>query len=210
MEKRKPSHIFVLVVSLLAATAGISITAVAADQKNVRPTRTPTNANGAEVPRQYVIGAGDVLQISVWKEPDASVPSVVVRSDGAISIPLIREVHAAGLTPRQLEEALGEKFNQIIRDADVTVLVKEIHSEKIYMLGAVKKEGPISMTAPMTVLQAIAEAGGLTDYAKRNKVYVLRNDSTKQIKIPCDYDAAMKGNPQFNIQLKPGDTIVVP
>lgn len=201
---------FLLVAPWLIAAAALPGPIAAADPKIVRPGKAPDEASASTGPRQYVIGAGDLLQISVWKEPDASVPSVVVRSDGAISIPLVKEVQAAGLTPRQLENVLTEMFKQIIRDVDVTVLVKEIHSEKVYMLGAVKKEGPISMMAPMTALQAIAEAGGLTDYAKRNKIYVLRNESTRQIKIPCDYDAAMKGNPQFNIQLRPGDTIVVP
>ena len=202
--------LFLAIGMSLAANIFLPERAIAGDPKINRAPAAMEEAKGIEGPRQYVIGAGDLLQISVWKEPDASVPGVVVRSDGAISIPLVKEVHAAGLTPAQLEAVLTERFRQLIREVDVTVLVKEIHSEKIYMLGAVKKEGPIPMTAPVTVLQAIAEAGGLTDYAKRSRIYVLRNEGAKQIRIPCDYGAAMKGNPQFNIQLRPGDTIVVP
>jgi polysaccharide export outer membrane protein len=210
MSYMRKLYVFGLSGLSLITLAVLPNKAAAADPKIIRAAKTTDETKGVDVPRQYVIGAGDLLQISVWKEPDASVPNVVVRSDGAISIPLIKEVHAAGLTPRQLEELLTERFKRVIREVDVTVLVKEIHSEKVYMLGAVKKEGPISMTAPMTVLQAIAEAGGLTDYARRSKVYVLRNESRQQIKIPCDYEAAMKGNPHYNIQLEPGDTVVVP
>ena len=159
----------------------------------------------------YTIGPADVLQINVWKEPEASVTATVVRSDGVISLPLIREVPVAGLTTRELEELLKQKFAQYIRNADVTVVVKEIHSQKIYLVGAVKKEGPIPLQTPLTVLQAISEGGGLTDYAKRNKIYLLRQESAKQVRIPFDYPAVIKGQrTEQNILMRPGDTIVVP
>jgi len=159
----------------------------------------------------YTIGPADVLQINVWKEPEASVTATVVRSDGVISLPLIRGVPVAGLTTRELEELLKQKFAQYIRNADVTVVVKEIHSQKIYLVGAVKKEGPIPLQTPLTVLQAISEGGGLTDYAKRNKIYLLRQESAKQVRIPFDYPAVIKGQrTEQNILMRPGDTIVVP
>jgi polysaccharide export outer membrane protein len=159
----------------------------------------------------YTIGPGDVLQVNVYKEPDASIAAVSVRSDGAISLPLIREVVAAGLTPRQLEAKITEQLGELIKDPDVTVLVKEVHSEKIYVIGAVRKEAPISLVGPMTVLQAIAEAGGLNDYAKRSKIYILRRQGGQQARLPFDYKAVIRGeHSEQNILLRAGDTVVVP
>jgi polysaccharide export outer membrane protein len=173
-----------------------------------------TKGPATEAPRpshSYVIGPGDVLQIIVAKEPEASAPVVVVRSDGMISLPLLKEVSAAGLTPRELEKLITQSLSKLIRDADVTVLVKEIHSEKIYMIGALRREGPIVMAGPMTVLQAISEAGGFTDYAKRSRIYVLRQDHGKQMRYPFDYNAVIRGDhPEENITLQPGDSVVVP
>jgi len=160
---------------------------------------------------RYVIGAGDVLQIDVWKEPEASVASIAVRSDGVITVPLLRELPVAGMTTGELEKLLTEKYSKLIRDANVSVIVKEIHSEKIYLIGAVRKEGSIVMKSPLNVLQAIAESGGLTDYAKRSKIYILRGDRGHQERIPFDYEAVLKGQKiEQNIVLRPGDTVVVP
>lgn len=166
---------------------------------------------GVPAPEGYRIGSGDVLQIVVWKEPDASVPTTVVRADGKITMPLIKEVEAAGLTPAELEKVLTEKLSSFIRGADVTVVAKEINSLKAYLVGAVKKEGPVQLRAQMTVLKAINEAGGLTDYAKRRKIYILRSENGKEIRLPFDYQAVIKGeNMRQNIVLRPDDTIVVP
>lgn len=163
------------------------------------------------VPEGYRIGAGDVLQIVVWKEPDASVPSTIVRADGKISIPLIKEVDVLGVTPAELEKMLTERISRLIHGADVTVIVKEIHSRKVYMVGALKKEGPVPLPASMTVLQAINAAGGLTEYAKRKKIYILRNEKGRQLRLPFDYQAVIKGErTEQNILLRPDDTIVVP
>jgi polysaccharide export outer membrane protein len=163
------------------------------------------------LPDKYRIGAGDVLQIAVWKEPDASVPQAVVRADGKISMPLIKEVDVVGLTPAELEKTLAEKLSKLINGPDVTVVAKEIHSLKVYLAGAVRKEGPVPLLHPMTVLQAINEAGGLTDYAKRRKIYILRQESGKQTRLPFDYQAVIKGEqPSQNILVMPNDMIVVP
>jgi polysaccharide biosynthesis/export protein len=160
---------------------------------------------------RYVIGPGDVLAINVWKEPEASLPSVVVRPDGFISVPMVKEVEAAGLTPVELEKELSTKFAHFFREADISVIVKEVHSEKVYLIGAVKKEGPITVKAPLTVLQAVAEAGGLTDYAKRGKIYILRRENGKEVRLPFDYSAVIQGKrSEQNIVLLPGDTVVVP
>jgi polysaccharide export outer membrane protein len=159
----------------------------------------------------YRIGAGDVLQIVVWKEPDVSVPSTVVRTDGKISLPLIKEVDALGLTPSELEQKLTARISKLIHGADVTVIVKEIHSRKVYLLGGLKNEGPVPLPASMNVLQAINAAGGLTEYAKRKKIYILRNEHGKQLRLPFDYQAVIKGERmEQNILLRPDDTIVVP
>ena len=174
------------------------------------PAKTPATLDRG-VPENYQIGAGDVLQISVWKEPDASVPSVVVRPDGRITMPMLKEVPVIGMTPAEAEKAITDKLVNFISAADVTVIVKEINSKKVYVVGAVKKEGPISYTYRMTILQALSEAGGLTDYAKKKKIYVLRHEGGRDYQLPFDYDAALRGERmELNIPLMPGDTLVVP
>jgi polysaccharide export outer membrane protein len=163
------------------------------------------------VPDDYQIGAGDVIQVNVWKEPDASIPTAVVRPDGKISLPLVKEVSVVGLTPKQAETVITAKLGQFINGADVTVVVSEINSKKVYLVGAVKKEGPLAYTYRMSVMQAISEGGGLTDYAKRKKIYVLRTENGRQFRLPFNYDAVLKGERmELNIPLLPGDTVVIP
>jgi polysaccharide export outer membrane protein len=166
------------------------------------------------VPYDYRIGAGDVLHISVWKEPDASDPSVVVRPDGKITVPLLKEVEVAGLTPTEVEKVIATGLGKVLKEvseSDVTVVVTGIQSKKIYAIGAVKKEGPIAYTYRMSIMQAISEAGGLTDYAKRKKIYVLRSENGRDVKLPFDYDQVLKGEKmELNMALLPGDTLVVP
>lgn len=159
----------------------------------------------------YVIGEGDVLQVSVWGEPLASVQSATVRPDGKISMPLIKDITVAGLTPAKVESNVQEQLSKVIRAPDVTVIVAQINSKKIFLTGAVKKEGPLKYTYKMTVLQAISEAGGLTDYAKRKNIYILHTENGRQFRLPFDYTAVLKGEKmEQNILLSPGDTIVVP
>ncbi|HUQ94531.1 MAG TPA: polysaccharide biosynthesis/export family protein [Bryobacteraceae bacterium] len=178
------------------------------------PKSTPSASGPLKTTQEsagYRIGPGDVLQILVWKEPDASVAGVVVRTDGRISLPLIKELEVAGLTPSELEKVLVEKFAKYIRGADVTVVPKEIVLQKVYLMGAVKKEGPVALQSSMTVLQALNAAGGLTEYAKRKKIYVLRTENGKQTKLPFDYQAVIRGEAaDQNFLVKPEDTIVVP
>ena len=169
----------------------------------------PVSVEGARSD-DYLIGEGDVLQVSVWGEPAASVPSATVRTDGKISMPLIKEVRVAGLTPSEVEKYVQEQLSKIIRTPDVTVIIVQINSKKIYLTGAVKREGPLKFTYRMTVLQAISEAGGLTDYAKRKEIYVLHTENGRQYKLAFNYTAVLKGeHMEQNIQLSPGDTIVV-
>jgi len=171
--------------------------------------RVPHASRG--VPYDYQIGAGDVLQINVWKEPDASVPTAVVRPDGRISLPLIKDVSVVGLTPKQAEVMITQELGHFITGPDVTVVVAEINSKKIYLVGAVKKEGTLPYTYRMSVMQAISEGGGLTDYAKRKKIYVLRTENGQQFRLPFNYNAVLKGeHMEMNIALLPDDTVVIP
>ena len=186
----------------------------AASTTSTAPAQTAAAAETSRLqsaPDEYRIGAGDVLQISVWKEPEASVNSTVVRPDGKIGMPLLKEIEVVGMTPAEAEKVITEKLSKLIPAADVTVVVSGINSKKIYMVGAVKKEGPISYTYRMTVMQALSEAGGLNDYAKRKKIYILRTQNGKDYKLPFDYEAVLRGERmELNVPLLPGDTVVVP
>ena len=162
------------------------------------------------VPDQYEIGPGDVVQIIVWKEPDASVVSAVVRADGKLTLPFIKEFEFAGLTPAKAERAITERLKPFINEPDVTVIVREVHSKRIYLVGGVKHEGALDLKYPMTVLQALTEAGGLTDYAKRKKIYILRTENGRQFRLPFNYDVVIRGEQlEQNIWVMPNDTIVV-
>jgi len=150
-----------------------------------------------------------VLTVTVWKEPTLS-GSILVRPDGMISLPLLGDVLAAGLTPLQLANQIAADLKKFIQDPNVSVVISAIHSKVIYLLGEVGKKGPIEMTPGMTLLEAIASAGGLTDYANMKKIYILRDQDGKHQKIPVHYKEALKGNSDLNLVLQSGDTIVVP
>jgi len=159
----------------------------------------------------FVIGAGDILAINVWKEPEIS-RAIPVRSDGKVSLPLVGELQASGETPRQLQAALKDKLQNFISDPDVTVIVQEVRSQRFNILGQVVKPGSYLLTNTTTVLDAIALAGGFRDFAKKKSIYVLRakTDGT-QTRIPFNYNAVIKGDsPSQNIRLEPRDTLVIP
>jgi len=159
----------------------------------------------------FVIGAGDVLAVNVWKEPDIS-RSVPVRSDGKISLSLIGDVQAEGLTPLKLEQSIADKLKNYISEPSVTVIVQQINSEKFNVLGMVAKPGSYPLTSASTVLDAIAIAGGFRDFAKKKSIYVLRqNADGTQTKLPFNYKDVIKGQKlEQNVKLQPRDTIVVP
>jgi polysaccharide biosynthesis/export protein len=158
---------------------------------------------------EYVIGADDALHVSVWKEPDLTA-TLPVRPDGKISMPLLNDVQAAGLTPMQLAEALTVRLKKYVADPRVTVVVTQINSKRIYLVGEVLHPGPIPMLPNMTVLQALASAG-FTQFANTKGIYVLRTDNGRQQKMSVNYRHLIKGDAvDQNIMLKPGDTIVVP
>lgn len=159
----------------------------------------------------YRIGPGDVLEVKVYKEPDVSMTEVLVRTDGRISLPLVKEVPAGGQTIEELEKVLIAKLKPFVRDPDVSVILRQSNSQRAYVMGAVRREGPVKLMDRMTVLQVLAEAGGLTEYAKRKKIFVLRGAGDKQARVPVDYDGIMSGSkPEQNVVIEPGDTIVVP
>ena len=158
----------------------------------------------------YVIGPGDMLNISVWKEPDIS-GTVPVRPDGKVSLPLLSDVQAAGTTPTRLADSITERLRQYLTDPRVTVIVTAANSRRVYLIGEIVRPGAIPMLPNMTLLQALSTSGGFSQFARIKRMYVLRTDNGKQIKLPVNYKAAISGEaPDQNIALKPGDTIVVP
>jgi polysaccharide export outer membrane protein len=156
-----------------------------------------------------VIGPDDALFVSVWKEPDLT-NSLPVRADGMISMPLLNDVQAAGLTPMQLSASITEKLKKFVADPHVTVVVTQMNSQRIYVTGEVSHSGAVSLLPDMTVMQALAGAG-FTQFANTKGIYVLRNENGAQKRYPVNYKKLVKGQaPEQNILLKPGDTIVVP
>lgn len=182
--------------------------ATAASGKTVSdpaPAEVPNSQAGPE----YVIGPQDVLHVAVWKEADLTA-SLPVRPDGKISLPLLDDVQAAGLTPKQLAASVTEKLKKYIADPRVTVVVTEINSKRIYMVGEVLHSGATPMLPNMTVLQALSSAG-LNQFANTKGIYVLRTENGKQQKLPVNYKKLVKGEQiEQNYVLRPGDTIVVP
>lgn len=158
----------------------------------------------------YVIGAQDVLDINVWKEVELT-RSIPVRPDGKISLPLLNDVQAAGLTPMQLSAQITEGLKKFVTNPQVTVIVSAINSQRIYILGEAARPGAYPLLPGMTVLQALSSAGGFTMFANMKKIYVLRQEGGKQEKFPFNYKDVIHGTrPEQNIVLKAGDQIVVP
>ena len=197
----------VLVVFFLGLVNAVS--EVAAQQPH--PAAAGGESQSGAGSRIFTIGTGDVLQVSVWQEPDASIQAIQVRSDGRITLPFVKEIMVSGLTTSELETQITERLKPYLKNPQVSGMLKDINSEKVYILGAVKHESAIPLKSSMTILQALAEAGGLTDYAKKKKIYLLREQSGKQTRIAFDYEAVVKGqSTEQNIHVLPGDTIVVP
>ncbi len=157
----------------------------------------------------YVIGAEDALQITVWREPTLS-GTFPVRPDGMISMVLLGDLPAAGMTPTQLSADISQRLRKFVQDPSVTVQVMAVNSQRIYLIGEVSHVGPVALSAGMTPLQAIASAGGLSAFANAKHIYILRGAGSSQQKIPFNYKQALKGDSQQQIVLRPGDTIVVP
>jgi polysaccharide export outer membrane protein len=158
----------------------------------------------------FVIGVGDVLSIVFWRDEKLS-REVLVRPDGMISLPLLNDVPAAGYTPDKLAVALSRAALKYVTEPDVTVIVTGIHSRQIFVVGEVLKPGAVALTGDMTVLQAIGVAGGLQEYADKKNIVIIRSERGLEKRLKFNYEQVLKGrNPQQNIVLRPGDTIVVP
>jgi polysaccharide biosynthesis/export protein len=197
---------------LIAALAGMALwvllSAAQAQNSASAPKAAPPQPLPAAGPT-YVIGPEDMLFVSVWKEPDLT-NTLPVRADGMISLPLLNDVQAAGLTPMQLANSITEKLKKYVSDPHVTVVVTQMNSKRIYVMGEVLKSGPMNLLPDMTVLQALS-AAGLTQFANTKGIYVLRNQGGTQTKIPVNYKKLIKGESMDqNLVLKPGDTLVVP
>ena len=184
-----------------------------------QPTPTAAAATSAAVPvvpgavtppPGYLIGPDDVLSIVFWKDKDMT-SDVQVRPDGKISISLINEVMAAGLTPDQLREHLTEESKKYLDDANITVVVKQINSRKVYITGQIAKQGPYTLSGPTTVMQLISMAGGVAEFSDSKNIMVLRMENGRQVAHKVNYKELVAGKKLAqNIELKPGDTIVVP
>jgi polysaccharide export outer membrane protein len=158
----------------------------------------------------YVIGPEDVIDINVWKEPDMT-RIVPVRPDGKISLPLINDVQAAGSTPQQLATTVTDKLRKFLTEPRVTVIVTQINSQRVFVVGEVIRAGAYPLIPGMTVLQALASAGGFTTFADMKKIHVMRLVNGKHVEMPFNYREVLKGdNPDQNIKLEPGDTVVIP
>ncbi len=170
----------------------------------------PVRAGGsAALSPEYKIGPYDVLQVTVWKEQQLS-GTFPVRPDGMISLVLLGDVPAAGMTPVHLAEFVTDGLKKYIQDPLVTVVVTAVNSQKVYVLGEVAHVGPVDLSPGMTPLEAIAASGGLNTYANAKHAYILRGTPGKQKKIPFDYKKALKGQPGQSIVLETGDTVVIP
>jgi len=172
----------------------------------------PAVAHTADVvvPGNYVIGTDDVLGIVFWKDKEMSA-DVRVRPDGRIALPLINEVLAAGLTPEDLQKKLTEESKKYMEDASITVVIREINSLKVFITGEVAKPGVYPLTFSMSVMQLLSVAGGLKEYANAKNITIMRNQGGKQTSLKFNYREVASGkNLKQNIELKPGDTVVVP
>jgi len=160
-------------------------------------------------PSDYIIGSEDTLHVSVWKEPDLTA-TLPVRPDGKISLPLLNDVQASGLTPMQLAADLTTRLKKYVAEPQVTVVVTQMNSQKVFLLGEVLHTGAVPLIPNMTVLQVLSTAG-FSQFANTKGIYVLRTENGKQEKLPFNYKAVVKGeHMEQNILLKPGDTVVVP
>ena len=181
-----------------------------ADGAGAVATKSTQSSAARDGSSEYRVGPGDVLVISVWKEPEVS-STEMVRPDGKITMPLIHDLDIGDMTPSGIAQLVVERLRPLISDPRVTVTVKEIHSKVAYVIGEVGRAGQYDVIQPTTVLQLLTQAGGLTPFAKAKSIYVLRATNGKQEKLPFNYKDVISGkNMQQNILLKAGDTVIVP
>ena len=205
------SRTIVLGLVVLGAAAS-SVFAQGAPKAANAPTSTTAPA-GVEVPPGYVIGVQDSLDVIVWKDQEMSAQGVVVRPDGKISLPLVNELQAAGLTVEQLREAITKGAEKYVQEPTVSVVVKQINSLSVSIVGQVAKTGPYPLLRPTTVVELISQAGGVAEYAQTKNIRINRTENGKQVSKVFNYKDFLKGKPAAlaqNIELKPGDIVTVP
>lgn len=206
---------WMLAFCMMAVAARVGVSGRAAqnkkdDAKNAKDQAAAPATHNTPNDPAYKIGPQDVLKIDVWKE-DQLTRTVPVRPDGKITLPLVNDIQAVGLTPMELAGVITEELKKYITSPQVSVSVTEINSRRIYVTGEVLKAGAYALLPNMTVLQALSSSGGFTQFARIKNIYVLRTENSKQIKVPFNYKEAVSGkNPEQNIELQPGDVIVVP
>jgi polysaccharide biosynthesis/export protein len=170
----------------------------------------PAPATGVVAPPGFLIGPEDVLSIVYWRDREMTT-DVVVRPDGKISLPLLNEIQAAGLTPGELRDRITEQSKRYLEEPNLTVVLKQINSRKVFITGEINKPGPYALTAPTTVLQLIALAGGLKEFAKSDKIVIVRIENGRTTAYSFNYkQVTSRKRLQQNIELKPGDTVVIP
>ncbi len=205
-----------LVLLAIATTTGVRAQSGTAQQPPApagtpaTPAGSPAVPQGVQAPAGYLIGTDDVLIVIFWQEKDMSA-EVTVRPDGKISLPLLNDIQAAGQTPEQLRASIEETARKFLQEPSVTVVVKQINSRKVFITGMVGKPGPYNLTAPTTVLQLIATAGGLQEYADREHIVIVRNENGRPTSYRFNYkEVVQQKRLSQNIELKAGDTVVVP
>ena len=170
----------------------------------------PVIPKGVDLPADYVIGPDDNLDIIFWRDKDMSA-LVSVRPDGRVTLPLLNDIQAAGLTPDQLRTAVMAAATKFVEDPNVTVVVKVINSRKVFVTGMVAKPGPYPLMGPTTVMQALSVAGGIQEFADSKNILIMRNENGRPVAYRFNYKEVLKRkNLKQNIELKPGDTVVVP
>lgn len=202
------------VLSSLVAVTLAALPCIASPNGQTEAAQAATAQSAPAIPAgpTYVIGPGDVLDIDVWQNAELSFKGLPVRPDGKISIPLLNDVQASGLTAMQLSADITKGLRKYVKgDPVVTVVVTQVNSQRYYVLGEVAHPGVFPLLPGLTALQAISTAGGFTQFANEKKVYILRESNGKAEKLPFNYKQVVQGKDlDQNIQLKPGDTIVIP
>ena len=201
-------HLSVAVLALLSILGPTAFVAAQTTKPAVAATSAP--AVGAPLPSDFVIGAEDVLGVLFWREQEMS-GDVTVRPDGMITLPLIGDIRAAGHGPKELKAAIEQATARFLTEPNVTVVVRQINSRKVFITGEVAKPGAYALTGPHTVMQLIAMAGGLNEYAESNNITIMRTEKGRQVSLKFHYGDVARGKALAqNIQLQPGDTVVVP
>jgi polysaccharide export outer membrane protein len=195
----------------LCLLATLSVPLVAQSTRQPQSANTAPNNSVASptLPKDYVIGVEDVLNVVFWKDKELSA-EVLVRPDGKISLPMLNDVAAAGMTPEQLAAVVQKAAAKFVRDPSATVIVKEIRSRKVFVIGEVTKPGTFPLASEMNVMQIIAEAGGFLESANKNNVAIVRTENGQEHRFKFNYNEVVRGkNVGQNIRLLPGDTILV-